>query len=67
MNTLKLCTGKQIPVSGSSGHMITDEIFNEAIAHVEYVSAFQALYNNSEYSKLAIGNTGKDYKQYLYF
>jgi hypothetical protein len=53
------CTGRPIPsnlTAAVTGALMTDELFNTSISEVEYIYGYQLLYNNSLYSKLAMGN-----------
>lgn len=51
-----VCTDRPIP-DGSldAGSIMTDTIFNATVAQSEFMYAFQSLYNNSQWSKLAMG------------
>jgi len=51
-----VCTDRQLP-GGSGAVQMSDEIFNAAVAQVEYEYAYKSLYNNSLWAKTAVGNT----------
>jgi len=52
-----VCTNRQVPSGSANTVLMTDEIFNATIAQVEYQQSYLYLYNNSQYAKLAMGNT----------
>jgi hypothetical protein len=52
-----VCTNRQVPSGSPDTVLMTDEIFNATIAQVEFQQSYLYLYNNSQYSKLAMGNT----------
>eukprot|EP01038_Epipyxis_sp_PR26KG_P010653 gene10653-14307_t len=53
-----VCTNRDIPSgSVSSGAIMDDAIFNATIDNVQWNYAYNALYNNSIWSKEAMGNT----------
>lgn len=51
-----VCTGRDIP-DGTAETPMTDSLFNSTIAQAEYIWSYRALYNNSWWSKLAMGQT----------
>jgi hypothetical protein len=51
-----VCTGRPIP-DGNGAVQMSDAIFNATIAQTEAQESYLNLYNNSEYAKLAMGNT----------
>lgn len=53
------CTDRPLPSNATGatpGALMTDQLFNASIAHAESIWAFRALYNNSWWSKLAMGH-----------
>jgi 2-phosphoxylose phosphatase len=56
-----VCTGRQIP--GEDAGRFTQDLFDAAIASVEYTYAHKSLYNNSYFSKLAMINTASNIKE----
>lgn len=51
-----VCTGRQLP-DGTSSALMNETIFNATIAQVMYSEAYLNLYNDSQWAKLAMGNT----------
>lgn len=52
-----VCTNREVPDSVTGiGQAMNNEIFNATIAQAELTFAYQLLYNDSQYSKLALGN-----------
>jgi len=49
------CSNRQIPDTGTDGNM-NNELFDATIAHAEELYSYVALYNESQWSKLALGN-----------
>ena len=53
------CTDRPLPsgaTAATPGALMTDELFNASIAWAEQIWAYRALYNNSWWSKLAMGH-----------
>jgi len=52
-----VCTNRSIPANVDTGTPMTQSLFDQAIQYNEYIYSYQALYNNSWYSKLGMGQT----------
>lgn len=52
-----VCTNHSIPANAQTGAEFTDLTFNQTISQAEYSYAYQALHNNSFYSKIGMGQT----------
>jgi hypothetical protein len=58
LHCIAACTGRPLPsdsTAATPGALMTDELFNASIAWAETIWAYRALYNNSWWSKLAMG------------
>lgn len=60
-----LCTGRGIPSNNASGDAMTQQLLTQAIDQATYIYAYQALYNNSRYSKLGMGQTTWKMRTYI--
>ena len=60
-----VCTGRGIPSNNFTGDSMTQDILTQAIDQSTYIYAYQALYNNSWYSKLGMGQTVWQMRTYL--
>lgn len=54
-----VCTGRPLPDGGNTAAKVymNETIFNRTVAQIQAQEAYLNLYNNSEWSKLAMGNT----------
>lgn len=52
-----VCTGRGIPSNPHTGAKLNQTTFDEAVNHATAIYAYQALYNDSWYSKLGMGRT----------
>jgi len=52
-----VCNDYPIPDNPINNAKMTQKLFNDTIENVEYVYAYNSNYNNSRYSKLAMGHT----------
>lgn len=60
-----VCTGRGIPPNSETGAEMNSTLFNEAIAQATKVYAYQALYNDSRYSKLGMGRVVYNLRTHL--
>ena len=60
-----VCTGRGIPSNSGTGDAMTQSLLTQAIDQATYIYAYQALYNESYYSKLGMGQTTWQMRSYL--
>ena len=57
------CTGRSVPGVGNG--KMTQQLFDAAIGHVEYMYAYKSLYNGSVFSRLAMTKTAANIRKRL--
>ena len=60
-----VCTGRGIPSNPETGEEMTQALMMEAIDQATYIYTYQALHNNSWYSKLGMSQTTYKMRTYL--